>query len=91
MADSFNEKTTHPEIIDHETKTNHGIETFTDENGIAGFEADEATMPRGYYKSSFFVGSMAGICLGLLAGVAGYAYIAPILAVVNSDIGPVSL
>jgi hypothetical protein len=71
-------------------KLSHGIEKFTDENGIAGFEADESTLPKGYFTSSFFIGSMTAICLGLFAGVSGFSYAAPVLAIINADIGPVS-
>jgi hypothetical protein len=53
-------------------------------------EVDENSLPPGYFKSKFFVGTMAGIGLGLMAGVAAYGYAAPILGIINADIGPVS-
>jgi len=53
------------------------------------FEVDEAALPPGYFKTSFFWGSMTAIGLGLYAGVSGFAYAAPILGVINADIGPV--
>ena len=56
--------------------------------GVAEF--DETVLPPGYFRSKFFIGSMAGIGLGLMAGVAAYGYAAPILGVINADIGPVS-
>jgi MFS family permease len=31
---------------------------------------------------------MTAICLGLFAGVSGFAYAAPILTIINNDIGP---
>jgi len=52
-------------------------------------EIDENSLPPGYFKSKFFVGTMAGIGLGLMAGVAAYGYAAPILGIINADIGPV--
>jgi hypothetical protein len=36
----------------------------------ANLELDESSLPPGYFTSKFFVGSMAGIGLGLMAGVA---------------------
>ena len=54
------------------------------------FEIEEASLPPGYFTSPFFIGTMTGICLGLVAGVAGFGYIAPILGIINADIGPVS-
>jgi hypothetical protein len=35
----------------------------------AHIELDESSLPPGYFRSKFFVGSMAGIGLGLMAGV----------------------
>lgn len=60
--------------------------TSSDDNT---FEIDSEELPPGYFRSLFFLGSMAGIGLGLMAGVAGYAYAAPILTLINNDIGPV--
>jgi hypothetical protein len=56
----------------------------------ANLELDESSLPPGYFTSKFFIGSMAGIGLGLMAGVAAFGYAAPILGVINADIGPVS-
>ncbi|KAF2119628.1 fungal trichothecene efflux pump [Lophiotrema nucula] len=54
----------------------------------ANLELDENSLPPGYFRSKFFVGTMAGIGLGLMAGVAAYGYAAPILGIINADIGP---
>lgn len=53
------------------------------------FEIDSEELPPGYFKSPFFLGSMTGIGLGLLAGVSGFGFAAPILGLINNDIGPV--
>ena len=50
------------------------------------FEVEEEHLPKGYFTSPFFIGTMSGICLGLVAGVAGFGYIAPILPLINADI-----
>jgi hypothetical protein len=56
----------------------------------AHLELDKNALPPGYFRSKFFVGTMAGIGLGLCAGVAAFGYAAPILGIINADIGPVS-
>jgi hypothetical protein len=57
----------------------------------ANLELDESSLPPGYFTSKFFIGSMAGIGLGLMAGVAAFGYAAPILGLINADIGPVGV
>lgn len=56
----------------------------THSEDVTGFEADETTLKPGYFTSSFFLGSMTAICLGLFAGVSGFAYAAPILTIGTS-------
>lgn len=62
----------------------------TVEDVVGGFVADEAELPPGYFLKPSFIGSMAAICLGFFAGVGGFALAAPILPIINADIGPVS-
>jgi len=50
--------------------------------------ADETTMKKGYFRSSFFVGTMLATGLGLSAAVGGFGLAAPNLALINADIGP---
>ena len=54
------------------------------------FDVDATELPPGYFKSSFFWGSMVGIGVGLMSGVAGFGFAAPVLGLINNDIGPVS-
>lgn len=58
--------------------------------GGATFAVDEDELPPGYFTSRFFLGSMLGIGLGLMGAVSGFGYAAPILTLINQDIGPVS-
>lgn len=60
-------------------------------NDPIGFQTDEDHLPPGYYRSPFFIGTLAAISIGFAAGVGGFGLIAPILLVVNADIGPVRL
>ncbi|KAF2020247.1 MFS general substrate transporter [Aaosphaeria arxii CBS 175.79] len=67
----------------------HDAEKQSHDNAAgANLELDETALPPGYYRSKFFIGTMAGIGLGLMAGVAAYGYAAPILGIINADIGP---
>lgn len=55
---------------------------------LHGFQTDENSLPKGYYRSAFFLGTMFATGLGLSAGVGGFALAAPELSVINADIGP---
>ncbi|OAL50140.1 MFS general substrate transporter [Pyrenochaeta sp. DS3sAY3a] len=57
----------------------------TDEQG---FTADVENMPKGYYLSSFFLGTCCAVGFGAWAGNAGFAYAAPLLSTINADLGP---
>jgi hypothetical protein len=52
------------------------------------FTVDEAQLPKGYFRSPLFIGSMLAISLSFACGVGGFALIAPILGIINADIGP---
>jgi MFS family permease len=60
----------------------------TDDNDVIGFTASTDSLPKGYYTSTTFLGSMLATGLGLNAGVAGYGLPAPVLGIINEDIGP---
>ena len=81
----------HIETVSNPTSTPSDAEKNLAVDDVVGIhtEVDEDSLPPGYFKSKFFVGTMAGIGLGLMAGVAAYGYAAPILGVINADIGPV--
>lgn len=53
-----------------------------------GFTTDEASLPKGYYYSPYFIGTFMAMGLGFWAGVSGFGYAAPILSTINADIGP---
>lgn len=40
--------------------------------GIGGFEINGDDLPPGYFKSKFFIGSMAAICVSLWGGVSAF-------------------
>ena len=47
-----------------------------------------SVLPKGYFRSRFFLGSSAAVALSLLATVSAFGYAAPILGIINEDIGP---
>lgn len=49
---------------------------------------DATSLPKGYFYSAYFLGSMAAVGMSLLGSVGGYALAAPILGSINADIGP---
>ncbi|CAK7210672.1 hypothetical protein SEUCBS140593_000909 [Sporothrix eucalyptigena] len=53
-----------------------------------GFETDLATLPKGYYTSRFFIGSMAATALSLMTGVGAFGLAASIISEINEELGP---
>jgi hypothetical protein len=78
--------TSKPDIELASNLSTHHPEGLTAHTDALGLLDDE--LPPGYFKSPFFLGSMLAIGLGLLAGVAGFGYAAPILGLINQDVGP---
>lgn len=52
------------------------------------FTLDQGNLPKGYFLSPNFIGSMFAIGANLGSGTGAFALIAPILSFVNADIGP---
>lgn len=83
---------------DSGTKTNvvhdegHSEENSPPENegNVVGqdFAVSNDQLPPGYFRSLNFIGSMLGIGLAFCCGVGGFSLIAPVLGIVNADIGP---
>ncbi len=59
-----------------------------DDDVIHGFETDLDSLPPGYYRSPFFLGTMFAVGIGLTAAVGGFGLAAPALGLINSEIGP---
>lgn len=79
------------EVLEHEQAVSSPVipeKPQQDDDALHGFQTDEFSLPKGYYRSSFFVGTMFATGLGLSAGVGGFALAAPELNVINADIGP---
>jgi hypothetical protein len=56
----------------HQDEKNHEQTSSGLENSpvVTGFEADESDLPKGYFRSRFFLGSYLAIGLGLWGGTA---------------------
>lgn len=57
-------------------------------NEIHGFQVDVEALPKGYYRSRFFLGSFLATGLAIMCGTGAFGFAAPILTVINADIGP---
>lgn len=77
-------------VSDDTSHRHHGHQYAADEDHVTGkvFSIDDVDLPAGYYRSFHFWGSMIAIGLSLACGVAGFSFIAPVLAFINEDIGP---
>lgn len=65
----------------------NGLEhTLTNE--IHGFEVDVEGLPKGYYRSRFFLGTFLAVGLAIMCGTGAFGFAAPILGIINADIGP---
>jgi len=79
------------EVLEHEQAVSSPTiseKPQQDDDALHGFQTDESNLPKGYYRSSFFVGTMFATGLGLSAGVGGFALAALELNAINADIGP---
>lgn len=55
---------------------------------IHGFIASEEELPKGYFRSPYFIGTYFAIGMNLLASNGGFSYIAPVLTQIKADLGP---
>ena len=77
--------------VDHTEKVstvNDNTLEHTLTHDIHGFEIDSAALPKGYYRSRFFVGTFFATGLAIMSGTAAFGFAAPLLGVINADIGP---
>ena len=49
---------------------------------------DLTDVPKSYWISPLFIGSYCAIGMGFASGTGGFALIAPLLPIINEDIGP---
>jgi len=85
MTDSSKPETAHAETEQPDTDTTQANLGQHQDETLA---IDGHGLPKGYFYSPFFIGTMAALCVNLAAGVGGFALLAPIIAQINTDIGP---
>lgn len=78
---TYDEQLRHP--ADHDE-----LSPSSSDDAIHGFQTDLDNLPKGYYRSSFFLGTMFAVGIGLTAAVGGFGLAARALALINSEIGP---
>ncbi|KIW76453.1 hypothetical protein Z517_11199 [Fonsecaea pedrosoi CBS 271.37] len=76
--------------MDGETMSKEAVVEMEDHVRVPPISAQLSELPPGYFRSSLFLGSMAAVGIGLLAAISSFALAAPILGVINEDIGPSS-
>lgn len=87
MAHDISEKPPAVTMVDHiddiESKA-------SDSNGLHVIDqtVNAAALPPGYWRSRFFIGSSLAMGLSLMATVASFGYAAPVLGLINADLGP---
>lgn len=69
-------------------KLSYGEETTRNRREIHGFSAAEDELPKGYYRSSYFLGTFLATTLSQTSGVGTYVMMAAVIGQINSDIGP---
>jgi hypothetical protein len=86
-----------PDVIhtEHATAPSHssGDHDIKDERHVGevigrDFTVNDTDIPAGYFRSFNFLGSMFAIGLSFGCGVGGFTLAAPILTIINADIGP---
>ncbi|OBT94080.1 hypothetical protein VE01_07168 [Pseudogymnoascus verrucosus] len=91
MATTVHEKIvgsiTQYDHIDHSSLSKSATADKDDVKG-RDFTIDEKNLPKGYFYSPSFLGSMVAIGLSFACGVGGFGFAAPILGFINADLGP---
>jgi MFS family permease len=71
------------EAVDVEEKPHHRADLINH-----GFSTDLEELPKGYYTSAYFLGTMFAVGVCIMSGLRGFSLIVPVLGRVNADIGP---
>lgn len=78
------------ESVDHisqdEKNGADGLSTRVDK--VHGFTSIEDELPKGYYRSSYFIGTCIATTLSQTSGTGTYIMVASLLGEINADIGP---
>jgi MFS family permease len=72
----------------NDEKTFHGEELAITGHHIYGFTSTEYELPKGYYWSSYFLGTFLATTLSQTSGTGTYVMMAAVINQINADIGP---
>jgi hypothetical protein len=75
------------DVIDHreDVEKHNGHHQI---DAVHGFATNSDSLPKGYYTSFKFLGTMLATGLGLASAVGGFGLAAPALGLINAEIGP---
>jgi hypothetical protein len=74
-------------FVSHQEDVGKNV-SYNDDEVTHGFSATQDTLPKEYYRSMNFIGTMVATSLGLASAVGGFGLAAPNLTFINNDIGP---
>ena len=72
----------------HEGHANIPLTTHDDSLIQHGFAHNTDSLPPGYFRSTYFIGTFLAIGMNLACSTGGFALIAPVLGSIDVDIGP---
>lgn len=78
----------HADIDSPNNLSDDNLHHDSDSSIIHGFETDLEHLPPGYYRSAFFIGSMLAVGMSLTCGVAAFGFAAPLLTIIDNELGP---
>jgi MFS family permease len=82
---SSDSKVVAPTSLNEKPTVEPVVSTLTE---LQAFDIDAADLPPGYFLTPFFIGTVAASGLAMMTGVGIFGTIAPLLGVINDDLGP---
>ncbi|KAE9371756.1 fungal trichothecene efflux pump [Stipitochalara longipes BDJ] len=86
MANSTSDAEQIATPIDHEKEGHSPV--VQQVAGEGTFDIDAHDLPKGYFLSPSFIGTMLAVGLAFVGGAGTFSLVAPLLGVINDDIGP---
>jgi hypothetical protein len=73
--------------VEHLSGHDHGGYDSEDIKG-RDFTIASDELPKGYFTSMKFIGSLCAVALTFACGQGGFSLVAPVIPLINADIGP---
>lgn len=87
MSDSKPTAVDEASHIEHHDDQKVAVNLQAEEVKGRDFTTEISNLPKGYFRSLTFLGSMLAIGMSFSCGVGGFSFAAPVLAYINADIG----